>query len=176
MRFHSKADLEGLPDAVRRKLEQEFDQMAREEQTAATKAIVAAAPPANTEDGPALLMHQLAERGLTGFTREFRFHPHRKWELDVACPSRLIAIEINGGVHKANRNARACPKCKEVPQGRHNRTRGYLNDLEKINAAQLLGWIVLQFTPAQVRQGRAIKEVGIAYALRGRQGRSEADV
>lgn len=67
---------------------------------------------------------------------EFRFHPTRKWRFDFAYPAHKVAIEINGGVWK---------------RGRHNRGTGYIKDLEKLNAAQILGWIVLQFTPQQMK-------------------------
>ena len=65
---------------------------------------------------------------------EFCFHPTRKWRFDFAVPSLMIAIEIEGGVYS---------------RGRHTRGKGYINDMEKYNAAQLLGWQVFRFTPQQ---------------------------
>lgn len=66
--------------------------------------------------------------------KEYLFHPTRKWRFDYAIPEYKIAIEIDGGVWI---------------QGRHNRSQGYLNDLEKFNEASVLGWIILKFTPDQ---------------------------
>ncbi len=64
--------------------------------------------------------------------KEHRFHPIRKWRFDYAIPEFKIAIEIDGGVWT---------------QGRHTRPQGYLNDMEKFNAAAAMGWVVLKFTP-----------------------------
>lgn len=63
---------------------------------------------------------------------EYRFHPHRKWRFDIAWPDRRVAVEIDGGVWSG---------------GRHTTGRGFEGDLEKINSAQALGWIVLRVTP-----------------------------
>lgn len=69
---------------------------------------------------------------------EFQFHPSRKWRFDVAFLGHLVAVEINGGAWGS---------------GRHVRGQGYLNDLEKLNAGQLLGWTILQITPQQITDG-----------------------
>lgn len=63
---------------------------------------------------------------------EFKFHPTRKWRFDWCWPDQKVALEVNGGVWT---------------RGRHVRGQGYLNDLEKLNEAQLIGWMVLQITP-----------------------------
>lgn len=66
--------------------------------------------------------------------KEWKFHPVRKWRFDYAIPKYKIAIEIDGGVWI---------------YGRHNRSAGYLADMEKMNAAASFGWIVLKFTPQE---------------------------
>jgi very-short-patch-repair endonuclease len=63
--------------------------------------------------------------------KELQFHPDRKWRFDYAFPSRKIAIEIDGAIWTL---------------GRHNRPRGYLNDMEKLNTAASMGWLVLRFS------------------------------
>lgn len=63
--------------------------------------------------------------------KELQFHPGRKWRFDYAFPSRKIAIEIDGAIWTL---------------GRHNRPRGYLNDMEKLNTAASMGWLVLRFS------------------------------
>lgn len=61
--------------------------------------------------------------------REYRFHESRRWRFDFAHLETKIALELNGGVWSA---------------GRHVRGGGYLRDREKVNAAQLLGWRVVE--------------------------------
>lgn len=63
--------------------------------------------------------------------KELQFYPDRKWRFDYAFPSRKIAIEIDGAIWTL---------------GRHNRPRGYLNDMEKLNTAASMGWLVLRFS------------------------------
>ena len=73
---------------------------------------------------------------------EHRFHPTRLWRFDYAIPSERIAIEIDGGVWI---------------EGRHNRPKGYIADLEKFNNAAALGWRVLKFTPQQQFTMKALR-------------------
>lgn len=65
--------------------------------------------------------------------KEYRFHESRMWRFDYAFPQHLIALEVEGGVHTG---------------GRHIRPRGFLNDMEKYNAAAVAGWRVLRCTPS----------------------------
>ena len=74
---------------------------------------------------------------------EYRFHPTRKWRFDLACPDRMVAVEIEGIVWRG-----------EV--GRHQRAKGYQSDCEKYNEALILGWRVLRVTPDQVNKGQAL--------------------
>jgi len=76
---------------------------------------------------------------------EFRFHPIRKWRADVALPKSKLLIEINGGFFCG---------------GRHGRGMGAVKDMEKLNAAQIMGYDVLQFTPQQVNKLEALKSIG----------------
>jgi very-short-patch-repair endonuclease len=69
---------------------------------------------------------------------EFKFHPTRKWRFDVAIPQARLAFEIDGGVWA---------------RGRHTRGKGFVGDMEKLNAAQAMGWRVFRFTPQQVLNG-----------------------
>ncbi len=75
---------------------------------------------------------------------EHRFHPVRKWRLDMAIPSRMVAIEIDGGVWSG---------------GRHSGGAGQVKDMEKGNHAAILGWRVLHFTPQQIRKGEWVTMV-----------------
>ncbi len=69
--------------------------------------------------------------------REYKFSAARRWRLDYYCEGNgaRIGIEIHGGVWT---------------QGRHVRGKGFLADLEKLNAAQMLGITVLQLGTDQV--------------------------
>lgn len=68
-------------------------------------------------------------------TPEYTFHPHRKWRFDYAWPLHKVAVEIEGGA---------------FTQGRHTRGAGFIADMEKYNAAVLLGWRVLRFVPDEL--------------------------
>ena len=66
------------------------------------------------------------------YETEFKFHPKRKWRFDFCIPELKIAIEYEGLMSE---------------KSRHTTITGYSKDMEKINAAQKLGWVVLQYTP-----------------------------
>lgn len=74
----------------------------------------------------------LREAGLPQPEAEHRFHPVRRWRFDYAWPRHCLALEVEGGVWT---------------RGRHTRPAGFLRDVEKYNAAAVLGWRVLRTTP-----------------------------
>lgn len=79
---------------------------------------------------------------LVGFpdpATELVFHPKRKWRLDYAWPTRMIAVEIHGGIHSG---------------GSHTRGKGFVEDRAKMNEARLLGWTVIEATPEHVKSGQ----------------------
>lgn len=89
---------------------------------------------------------------------EYRFAPPRRWRFDYAIPGTSetpykIAIEFNGSVWT---------------QGRHTRGQGYINDREKINQAQIDGWLVLELTTEMVKSGKAYEMV--EQAIESRKG------
>ena len=79
---------------------------------------------------------------ITGWVREYKFHPQRKWRSDFCWPDYKIFVEIEGGVYM---------------QGRHTRGKGFTADCEKYNEAVLLGWHVLRVTSQQVKNGQALQ-------------------
>ena len=109
----------------------------------------AAAPKLTPEQR--LLLEQLRGKGYEAVP-EVRFHPTRKWRVDVVATNtetanryaRSVAIEIDGGVWS---------------RGRHTRGAGFMADLEKMNALTEAGWRVLRFTPQQVRSGAALAQI-----------------
>lgn len=64
----------------------------------------------------------------------------RRWPLDFAWPEHRIAVELHGGVRKI---------------GRHQRPDGFINDCQKRNALELLGWRLLEFTDVCLRKNPA---------------------
>jgi very-short-patch-repair endonuclease len=80
---------------------------------------------------------------------QFRFHPTRRWTFDLAWPDRMLAVEVEGGIWT---------------RGRHVRGKGYERDVEKYNAAALLGWKVLRFTTTHVKSGYAVTVIEQAFS------------
>lgn len=78
------------------------------------------------------------------YQREWRFHATRKWRLDFAWPSRLIALEVEGGTWVG---------------GRHNQPASFARDCEKYNEAAILGWRVLRMTTNMVRTAEALAAI-----------------
>lgn len=72
--------------------------------------------------------------------QEYTFHPKRKWRFDFAWKKAQLCVEMEGGIWS---------------RGRHVRGQGYIDDMEKYNAAALLGWCVLRYhqvTPDTIKQ------------------------
>lgn len=73
--------------------------------------------------------------GVPEFVTEHLFHPERKWRFDFAWLIQKIALEVEGGIWIG---------------GGHNRGKGFAKDIEKYNAATLLGWRVFRCQPDQL--------------------------
>ena len=102
------------------------------------KQVVAKAKKAQQVDD----LHQRVLAQLVGFpdpATELVFHPKRRWRLDYAWSTRMIAVEIHGGIHSG---------------GRHTRGKGFVEDRAKMNEAALLGWTVLEVTPEHIKSGQ----------------------
>ena len=67
--------------------------------------------------------------------REYKFSAARRWRADYCHTEGRIIIELEGGIYSA---------------GRHSRPTGYLGDIEKYNAASMLGYVVLRLGTGQV--------------------------
>lgn len=87
-----------------------------------------------------ILAAQCKMAGLPEGTKEFKFHPTRKWRFDLCWPELHLAVEVDGGAWV---------------NGRHNRASGWLRDQEKLNEACVLGWRILHVTPRQVDRWEA---------------------
>ena len=77
------------------------------------------------------------------YLREFRFHESRKWRADFHLDPNIL-VEVEGGVWSG---------------GKHGRGSGIVKDIEKHNAATVLGYRVLRYTPDMVEKGLAIEQI-----------------
>lgn len=95
------------------------------------------------------LIHLCIAAGLPEPTPEYCFHPTRKWRADYAFifTKPRVLVEVDGGVWA---------------QGRHTRGAGFIEDQRKLNAAALLGFTVLRYTPD--RLGECIGDLRILFA------------
>lgn len=75
------------------------------------------------------------QQGLPDVVTEHIFHHDRRWRFDFAFPLQKIALEVEGGIWIG---------------GGHSRGSGVSKDMEKYNAAILLGWRVLRCTPSKL--------------------------
>lgn len=64
-------------------------------------------------------------------TREYQFHPYRKFRFDWAIPALKVGIEYEGLM---------------AEKSRHTTVTGYSVDAQKYNLAQSEGWKVLRYT------------------------------
>ena len=86
--------------------------------------------------------YEMFRRKLAAFTGceikpEYIFYTGRRWRIDFAIVELKIGIEIEGGVGT---------------NGRHTRGKGFIDDIEKYNAAVTLGWAILRFTPQDLNK------------------------
>lgn len=86
--------------------------------------------------------HVWREQGLEGddLETEYEFHPTRRWRMDFAWPSQMVAVEIDGfGYgHQAQQQMAA--------------------DNEKQNAAVSLGWKVFRFNSRQLGSRAGVED------------------
>ena len=103
-----------------------------------------------------LLQHDL--KGLE-VVKEHQFHPVRKWRFDYAIIDLKIAVEVDGAVWVG---------------GRHNRAAGYIADMEKLNTAVSMGWLVLRITTDDRFCTKTLKMIKdtVAYRQDEREGNS----
>lgn len=100
------------------------------------------------------LYQMLKEEGLlAGAVREYKFHPNRRWLFDFAWPEMKVAVEIHGGIWSGGR-------------GGHTSGKGRLRDMEKMNEATMLGWLVLEVASNHLRDRSVIDWVRKLIELR----------
>lgn len=86
---------------------------------------------------PSLFALACPRFGLPAPVQEYRFHPTRKWRIDYyfEANGRRVGLEVEGGVWTG---------------GRHTRAKGFLGDMEKYNAAAMLGIQIIRTTPTNL--------------------------
>jgi hypothetical protein len=103
-------------------------------------------------DYKAELVRQMREAELPETETEYLFHESRKWRFDFAFPELKVAVEYDGGVFDG--------------QPSHSSVSGIMRDIEKINEAQLDGWLVIRCTAQTVASGLAVRYINRAVNRR----------
>ena len=81
---------------------------------------------------PEIVKAYFREHGIPQPVFEHRFHPVRKWRLDLAWPDQKLCVEVQGGI---------------FIQGRHSRGAAMLKEWDKLNTLAIMGWRVLYCQP-----------------------------
>ena len=90
------------------------------------------------------------ECGLPPCVAEHRFHPTRGWRFDFAWVDFAVALEVDGGVWT---------------RGAHGRGSGIVRDIEKGNAAVMLGWRVLRVQPRDLCMAETVEMIRTAIEI-----------
>ena len=90
---------------------------------------------------PQIVAKVFKMNGLPKPTFEYRFHPVRKWRMDIAWPEYKVACEVQGGI---------------FTNGRHVRGASLLREWEKLNTGASMGWRFLYCQPCDVMKTETI--------------------
>lgn len=112
-------------------------------------AAMAGLPRRKWEAMPSAFAAACEAAGLPSPQTEFKFDPKRKWRFDYLFGG-WLALEVEGGAWT---------------NGRHNRGSGFSKDMEKYNAAAMLGYAVLRCLPSEIACGAAVELVCQAYTV-----------
>lgn len=91
-----------------------------------------------------LWLHLRAAGIQSRFKREFRAIAARKWRWDFAEPNQMLLIECEGKIWH---------------RGGHTTGTGITRDIEKGNAATLVGYRTLRFTREMIESGLALTQI-----------------
>jgi hypothetical protein len=94
-----------------------------------------------------VFIKQLKKAGLPEPGKEHRFHRERRWRFDLFWEELKLACEIDGGIWMQTKNG--------FSKG-HAHPKRFLQDIEKLNEAAILGWRVIRVTPKMIDDGRAL--------------------
>ncbi len=92
----------------------------------------------------------LLEHRLPAPQTEVLFAPPRKWRADYLWKywERNLIVEVEGGLFAGGRAGRA-----------HAQPTSILRDMEKSNAAQVLGYVYLRYTPDQLMTPQSLADL-----------------
>lgn len=107
---------------------------------------------AECEKWTSLFDLQVRHAGIPAPVPEYRFYPVRRWRIDRAWPLDKVGVEIDGGIWRRG-------------GGAHSHPANIQRDMEKLNAAVLLGWRVLRFSEVHLNSPYAMERV--KEALKG---------
>ena len=93
---------------------------------------------------PKIVKQYYMDCGLPEPVFEYRFHPERKWRLDIAWPERRIGMEVQGGIYI---------------RGRHTRGSYLKNEYEKLTELACMGWRVLFVEPKDVCMLETVEKI-----------------
>lgn len=82
-------------------------------------------------------IQELKRRFDTDVITEYRFCPKRRWKCDFYLPKFSLIIEKEGGIWT---------------HGRHTRSVGFLNDIEKYNELTVRGYWLIRVTPQTINK------------------------
>lgn len=113
--------------------------------------------------------------------QEYQFAKHlgRNWRLDYAFLEFKVGVEIDGGnfgryiviqsgyERRRGQSIPIKPGTAIRAGGRHSTGQGMAGDAEKLNEAQILGWLVIRISTTDIRDGNAIDPIKRALQARG---------
>ena len=105
---------------------------------------------------------QIKLNGLPKPVPEFKFHPTRKWRADWAWPEEKLIVEMEGGIFG---NCRRMQK-----SGWHQSISGMLDDKNKYNEMNMLGYSLLRFIPSEIKDGTAVRMIKLWFEMHKRFG------
>ena len=81
---------------------------------------------------PDIVTAYFKENGIPEPTYEYKFHPVRRWRMDIAWVEQKVFLEVDGGIWI---------------NGGHSRGAQMKKDWEKMNTAAGMGWRILKCEP-----------------------------
>lgn len=104
-------------------------------------------------DAQAHLVRLVRDAGLPAPVLEAKLVPGRDFRCDLAWESLRVVCEIEGGVFIRGGG------------GRHQRAKGYMEDMVKYNALAVQGYCLVRVTVPQVKTGEALTIVRTALVM-----------
>lgn len=89
---------------------------------------------------------------------QFQFCETRKWRTDFAWPEEKILLEVEGGIWRKNHLGQWA--------GAHSFPANILRDIEKQNAAALMGYSYLRVTKDMIKDGTAVELIKKMLAVK----------